>query len=145
MQAGATVLEQDVVSADKEVADALQLAAGAWLLRLRRLRTGGGRPIGVQTTLLPLERFPGLERIDFTNRSLYAVLGETWGVLPVQAIETFTVVGADEETAAILEINAGEPAFHVDRLTFDARGPFECASSTMRGDRYRIRLVLREP
>jgi GntR family transcriptional regulator len=144
--AGALVLEQTVVTAGDQDAEAsLNVASDARLFRLRRLRTGGGRPIGIQTTLLPLDRFDGIERMDFTDRSLYGVLRELWGVVPTEATETFTVGSLDEETAAALEVEAGAPAFHVDRLTFDARGPFEFVRSVMRGDRYRIRLALREP
>jgi GntR family transcriptional regulator len=145
MIAGATVLDRSVVTAgEQDVDDALQLDPEAPLLWLRRLRTGNGKPIGVQTTLLPLQRFAGIEDVDLRDRSLYAVLRETWGVVPTEAIETFTVVAADAETAKLLEVPEGTPAFHVDRLTFDAREPFEFARSVMRGDRYRVRLVLRE-
>jgi len=144
--AGALVLEQAVVTAaDEEVEGMLDVAGDARVFRLRRLRTGGGRPIGIQTTVLPLDRFAGIEQMDFTDRSLYGVLRETWGVVPTEATETFTVGSLDEETAATLEVEPGAPAFHVDRLTFDARGPFEFVRSVMRGDRYRIRLALREP
>jgi GntR family transcriptional regulator len=38
----------------------------------------------------------------------------------------------------------GAPAFNVERVTFDARAPFERTTSVMRGDQYRIRLVLRD-
>jgi GntR family transcriptional regulator, N-acetylglucosamine utilization regulator len=146
LEAGARVLERGIVTAgEREVADPLQTRPEAPLLLLRRLRTGGGLPIGIQTTLLPLERFPGLDGFEFANQSLYTVLRETYGVAPVEAIETFTVVGVNAGSAALLEVAPGSHAFHVDRLTFDARGPFEYASSVMRGDRYRVRLVLREP
>ena len=41
--------------------------------------------------------------------------------------------------AALLEVKAGSPAFVVQRITSDTRGPFEFTVSTMRGDRYEIR------
>jgi GntR family transcriptional regulator, N-acetylglucosamine utilization regulator len=146
LAAGSRVLEHRVVTAAQEL-DAVALSVGgdAPLLRLRRLRTGGGLPIGVQTSLLPLERFPGLDTFDFKDRSLYSALRETYGLLPVEAIETFTVVGVPAPDAEILEVEAGAHAFHVERLTLDARGPFEHVRSVMRADRYRVRLVIREP
>jgi GntR family transcriptional regulator len=146
LAAGSRVLERSVVTVGEEqVADALGVAADAPLLRLRRLRTGGGLPIGVQTSLLPLDRFPGLDTFDLEDRSLYGVLRETYGLMPLEAIETFTVVGVEAVDAEILEVAVGAHAFHVERLTLDGRGPFEHARSVMRADRYRVRLVLREP
>ena len=47
------------------------VSSGCAVARLRRLRTGGGLPIGVQTSLLPLDRFPGLDTLDLEDRSLY--------------------------------------------------------------------------
>lgn len=145
LAAGSKVLDRSVVTADDEgVTEPLRLGGQARLLRLRRLRTGGGRPIGVQVSLLPLDRFPGLDDVDLGDRSLYATLRELYGVVPVEAIETFTVVGVPRADAAILDVKVGAHAFYVERLTLDARGPFEYARSVMRGDRYRVRLHLRE-
>lgn len=146
LTAGSRVLERTVVSAGAAgVADALRVDPETELLRLRRLRTGGGRPIGVQTTLLTLSRFPGLDRLDIEDRSLYATLREVYGLVPVEAVETFTVAGVPSADAAIMDVRAGSHAFRVERLTLDAHGPFEHTTSVMRGDRYRVRLVLRDP
>jgi GntR family transcriptional regulator, N-acetylglucosamine utilization regulator len=144
--AGSRVLEQRVVTArDEPSGDALGLEPEAPLLLLRRLRTSRSRPIGVQTCLLPLERFPGVEAVDFNDTSLYGVLRQMYGLVPFEAVETFTVVGVEGEDAEILDVPVGSPGFHVERLTLDLRGPFEHVRSVMRGDRYRVRLFLREP
>ncbi|MFD1936308.1 MULTISPECIES: GntR family transcriptional regulator [Nonomuraea] len=141
---GARVLEQGVVPAvDCDLPKEMGLGPGDLLLRLRRLRTDTARPVGVQTALLPLERFPGLDRLDFTDRSLYETLREHYGLVPREAIETFTVGGVLDEDAPTLGVAPGAHAFYVERLTFDAHGPFEYVRSVMRGDRYQIRLALR--
>ncbi|GAA3471245.1 GntR family transcriptional regulator [Nonomuraea roseola] len=141
---GARVLEQSVLpAADCDLPKEMGLGPGDLLLRLRRLRTDTARPVGVQTALLPLERFPGLDRLDFTDRSLYQTLRETYGLVPREAIETFTVGGVLDEDAPTLGVAPGAHAFYVERLTFDAHGPFEYVRSVMRGDRYQIRLALR--
>ncbi|GGO07248.1 GntR family transcriptional regulator [Microbispora bryophytorum] len=142
--AGSRVLGQTVVTAGEEdLPPEMQLPADARMLRLRRLRTDGSRPVGVQTALLPLDRFPGLADIDFTDRSLYRTLNERYGLVPREAVETFTVGGVLDEDATTLGVAPGAHAFYVERLTFDAHGPFEHVRSVMRGDRYRVRLALR--
>ena len=45
--------------------------------------------------------------------------------------------------SSTVDIAAGSPAFIVERIAIDARGPFEFTLSTMRGDRYEIRSTLR--
>ena len=44
--------------------------------------------------------------------------------------------------AKLLKVAPLSPAFFVERVTSDAKGPFEHVSSVMRGDRYRIRLAI---
>lgn len=143
---GARVLEQAVTTAGEAgLPEEMRLADDAPVLRLRRLRTDGARPVGVQTAYLPLDRFPGLDATDFTDRSLYQTLREQYGLVPREAVETFTVGGVLDEDAATLGVSPGAHAFYVERLTFDPHGPFEYVRSVMRGDRYQVRLALRNP
>jgi GntR family transcriptional regulator len=142
--AGSRVLGVEVAPCDPATADALAVADGTPVVVIRRLRTGGGVPIGVQTSRLLAARFPGLDGAGLEGGSLYALLRERYNVTPVEAVETFTVGGVTEADAALLEVAPGAPAFTVERVTFDARAPFERTTSVMRGDQYRIRLVLRD-
>lgn len=141
--AGGRVLDTRVVEAGAEDAEALGCGPGEPLLRVRRLRTGDGKPIGLQTSLLPAKRFPGLEEIDLTDRSLYATLRSRYGAVPREAVETFTVGRMAAADARLLDVPAHTCAFLVERVTFDHRGAFERVHSVLRGDRYRIRLRLR--
>jgi GntR family transcriptional regulator len=144
VKAGSHVLSARVISAVLAGATSLQLDDGARVLQLRRLRTGNGKPMGIQTCLLPLDRFPDLDKIDFENRSLYATLEEMYGVVAVEAYETFTVGGAELDDAKTLGVEAASHVVQVERISFDSVGPFEQVKSVMRGDRYQIRLVLRK-
>ena len=144
--AGAVILGHEVTTAaDAGVTEQLQIDGAAPVLQLHRLRTGDGRPIGMQTSTLPLGRFPGLDLIDFTDRSLYGVLRESYGSVPIEAIETMSVIDLPRADAETLGARRGAAAFQIERITLDARGRFEHVHSIMRGDRYQIRVVLREP
>jgi GntR family transcriptional regulator len=146
IKAGGHVLSHEVTTAARAAAvERLRLPDDANVLSLRRVRTGNGAPIGLQTCVLPLDRFPGLENLDFEGRSLYATLEEIYGVVAVEAFETFTVGGAEAVDAETLQVPCGSYVFNVERLSFDSTGPFEYVRSVMRGDRYQIRLVLRRP
>jgi GntR family transcriptional regulator len=130
------------VPATEEMADALEIALGDAVIQLKRLRLGNGMPIGIQTSHLPEARVPGLYEEAARVQSLYAWLKERCDITPVKAKEVYRVGRVDEADAEVIQLAAGTPAFEVERIAFDAKGPFEYALSTMRADRYEIRSTL---
>ena len=74
LTAASRVLELRAVRADNAIASALEIREGAAVCKIRRLRSGGGRPIGIQTAYLPAKRVPGLIAIGELPPSLYATL-----------------------------------------------------------------------
>jgi len=145
MKPGARLLGIDRVHASEEVAAAMNRDPGTELFRLRRLRTADGQPIAVQTSLLVAEMFPGLDGKVSDNSSLYELLGSDYGVSPVEAMEVFRVAGIPRDLAPLLEVARGSHAFHVVRVSFAGPAAFEHTTSFIRGDRYEIRLPLRNP
>jgi GntR family transcriptional regulator len=141
--AGSRVLDAALVPATEEVAAALGIEDGAAVVRIRRLRFGGGVPIGIQTAHLAAERVPGFLDEGGVEGSLYERLRARYGITPLEAHEVYRVALAGEAEAALLEVPAGSPAFVIERTSVDARGPFEFTVSLMRGDRYEIRANLR--
>lgn len=142
LQAGAQVLGCEVRPAPAAVAELLAIDALAPVVVITRLRTGDGRPIGIQTARLPAQRFPGLERADLGDYSLYAYLEQHYGFRPGAAEETFDVKAIRRHEAELLEVRPGTCGFFVQRLTRDADGrPAEYVTAVMRGDRYRIRMT----
>jgi GntR family transcriptional regulator len=130
------------IGAGEEVADALGLAPGDPVVRLRRVRLGNGNPMGVQTAFLPVGRVPGFLPVTGEIASLYRLLRERYGIVPTEAEELYRVGTVAPEDAHDLGVAAHSPAFEVRRTTSDAEGPFEHVQSTMRADRYEIRSKL---
>lgn len=145
LRPGSRMLELDTVPAPAGVAERLALEPRAPVHRIRRLRTGDGRPIGLQTAHLPAERFVHLPEAMNEGASLYRVLQDRYGVVLGQARETFSVTQLAARDARTLGVEPGACAFHVERVAVDEHGPFEYTLSRMRGDRYRIQWVLRNP
>lgn len=139
---GTRLLAAQIIGASGATAEALEIAEGEDVVQLRRLRLGNGQPIGIQTTHLPASRVPGLFEAASDVTSLYRWLKDNAGIVPARAKEVYRVGAVATEDAIDLELPAGTPAFEVERITFDARSPFEFAVSTMRADRYEIRSTL---
>lgn len=142
LAASTQLIESNRIGATLEMADALEIAVGDPVVQLKRLRLGNGLPIGIQTSHLPEARVPGLFEEAAAVQSLYRWLDERCGIKPVKAKEVYRVGRVAEADADLIQLAANTPAFEVERIAYDTKGPFEYALSTMRADRYEIRSTL---
>ena len=140
---GSHVLDQAIVPAAAEVAEALEVDLGTPVARIRRLRLGNDIPMGTQTAHLLSSRVPGLlDQPLKASASLYQTLEARYGLKAIEAREVYRVALVGETDAALLRVPATSPAFVVERISRDAKGIFEFTVSLMRGDRYEIRSTL---
>jgi GntR family transcriptional regulator len=145
LQPGTTVLDLRKQPAVEIVAESLGIPPGTEVVALRRLRLAGTEPLVVETSHLPAARFPALETVDFTRVRLYDTLTNRYGCRPTRARETFEPVLLTDDEAALLDQQRGEPALRVERIAFDQDdSPIEFCRSTVRGDRYRYSVELRD-
>jgi len=142
MKPGSRIINIRSIPASPDIAAEMDLAGGAQLLRVRRLRTADDKPIGIQTALLVVSRFQGLKSLLTDGVSLYEVIKENFGVIPSGATEIFKVSGVSRGDSELLECEPGLHAFNVTRVAYDAHGIFEHTTSILRGDRYQIRIAL---
>jgi len=138
-QPGTRVIEQAVLAAealDDEIRAQLELEPNARVLRLVRLRMADGEPLLLETVHLPLERFLGLDQIDFSAVSLYQTLREHFNVEIIQLRETLEPVVLTPSDAHVLESEAGRPAMLTRITTYDQTAQvIECTFSLARADR----------
>ena len=98
-----------------------RLGGPGQVLRLRRLRLAGGRPLIVQTSYLPLPQAGGLDAADLAQRGLYTVLADH-GLAVTRAAETITPCVLGRREAGYLGRPAGRPALLSHRVSFTAAG-----------------------
>ena len=143
MASTSEVLASAVVAADEEIVARLDVPLGAPIVRLERLRSGDGRPIGLQVAHLPAALVPGLELADLTNSSLYDILEERYRIVIEEAEETYVAATVDPYVANRMGVQPGSPALVVERVGWHDGRPVEYTRSVMRGDRYRVNFRLR--
>ena len=132
------LLAAEVITPADEVS--ARLGDPAQVLRLRRLRLAGGRPLIMQTSYLPLPLADGLDPADLAQRGLYTVLAEHglaepgWraglaehglagpGLAVTRAAETISPCLLGTLEAGYLERPAGSPALLSHRVSFTADG-----------------------
>jgi len=141
MTPGASVIVQEVVSADETLGAALERPPGSPVVLIHRVRTADEEPMALEWSYLPSEDFPGLERARLRNGSLYALLRARYGVTLDLATQRVSAVALSAAEARLLGAAEGQPAFHFRRVTRRQSGRVvEYARSLYRGDRYEIEI-----
>jgi GntR family transcriptional regulator len=138
MVAGARVLSAVERPAGPVAAAALELAEGAPLYEVRRVRLGDGKPIALEHSLFPAAVFPGMLQCRLDG-SLYELLEAKYGRRPFRARERLEPVTAGVREAEALEVKEGAALMLVERTAYSDEGlPVEFARDLFRGDRTRL-------
>ena len=137
------VLAQAAIPAPAGIARLLDLATGAPVVHIERLRFVDGEPIVLVSSYLPEADCPGLDRVDFREQSLYAYLQAVYGLQIARGRRTIEAVAADERTAALLQVPEGAPLLQLDSVGYREDGtPLEYYRALHRGDRSQFEVEL---
>lgn len=132
------LLRQELITASPELASALHLSPGQVLIRLVRLRLASGEKMAIETSHLPSQRAPGLERLALTNVSLRDILQQRYGLHLAYAIDELEISVAGPYEADLLQIPEGAPVAVVHSVNYLADDtPLLVNHIIHRGDRFR--------
>jgi GntR family transcriptional regulator len=143
LSARSRVLLAEVRPVALDEAEELEIAAGAAVFVLDRVRFNDDAVFARQLSTIRADRVPGIEAVDFSARSLYATLEQRWNVSPTRADYAVEARPADVENAAYLGVEPGSPLLWATQKTFDQHGTvIEIGWSAYPWDRYRFRATL---
>ena len=126
-------LERELREVSPEESLALHLSPGAAVVRLRRLRFAGDKPLALETTVVPQSILPDPQLVKL---SLYDAL-EKLGCRPTRALQRLRAVALDADQARLLQLPEREPALSIERRAFLDDGRIvEFTASLYRGDAY---------
>ena len=104
------VLDLKIIKPDAIVSKNLQLEdSKEKVVYLERLRYANNNPVAIIKSYLPHKLVPDLELVNFTNKSLYRTLENSYRMQLHYANEIIVAVKADTRSADLLEINRGTP------------------------------------
>jgi len=133
------VLRFERITAPQHVADKLALTPGADVIVVDRLRTIDGEPRTLVVSYLPYAVVPRLLEKKLGNRSLYAVLRQTYGLDIASGSRTVEAVGASQRTATLLGIEIGAPILYLTSVSYLTDGrAIEYFEAQYPGDRSRF-------
>ncbi|HAF61501.1 MAG TPA: phosphonate metabolism transcriptional regulator PhnF [Anaerolineaceae bacterium] len=145
LEPGQIMLEFGLIPPPKKIKTRLEISdSNKKVLRIKRIRTGNGEPIGIQDSYLNLPDDKEISQQELEERgSIYAILQEKFGIFPAEADETLEVTLASEEEADQLAITVGSPLLLNERILYSQnRQAIEFVSILYRGDRYKYYMRL---
>jgi len=144
LKPGQVFLDFGMVDPPAKVMRQLELSENQQVLRIKRIRTGNGEPIGIQDSYLALESGQEITQDEVEIRgSIYGILQEKFGVYPAEADETLEVTLASTEEAQLLKIPEGSPLLLNERTLWSQnRKAVEFVKILYRGDRYKYTVRL---
>jgi GntR family transcriptional regulator len=146
MTPGSIVRAQALVEAGSFLAGSLEVAPGAPVAEIERLRTADGNPLALERVHLPVDRLPGIAEADFEHASLFELLRQRYAIELTGAEQRVVAVAIDAGDALLLGVQSGAAGLLFHTLARDRRGtPAFHATSLYRGDRYEIDLRQTRP
>lgn len=132
------LLRFERVQARGDIAQHLQLAVGAPVYRIERLRLSDEVPMVHECTHVPQAACPALYRYDLSREALYRILREDFGLQLVRAAEELEAAAAGRTIARLFKLAPSDPVLIIRRIVYGPGGtPVETTRSVYRADRYR--------
>ena len=123
-------------------ANRLKISKNDWVFKLERIRLANNYPISHQLSIMPEKLCPGLDRYDFSTKSLYDVIEQeynhslSWKKIFVRPI------AADTQLAEIFNISEQSPLLLTDTVTFLLAGiPIESNINIFLSERYEFTVL----
>lgn len=143
---GVHVATQILELGPEPASEANGVLGSSQVLRMQRLRSADDEPLALIETWLP-EEFGGLTAEELTDASLHATIRRRFGTRIVAGKRQVRAVGADTETADLLQVAVGAPVLLLEGTSTDETSrPVEVFRTWHRADRVVFDInVLREP
>jgi GntR family transcriptional regulator len=142
LQADASLLSMEVISARQKVARALNIAAGEAVIRVKTLRFANQIPITVHDAHIPHKLFGCLVDEKLGAQDLWALF-DRCGYRVKRAIQRIEARKASREIARLLGIKEGDPILYKERTVYASNGtPVEFTYCYNRGDIYSLTVAL---
>jgi len=136
---GTRVLSTDLIPAEEEIANQLDIPVGEQLVCLRRLRMADGEPMSIEESYLIHKYCPDILEHDYALEPLRRVLESEFGIRIASAKQVIQAIQAPPDLANLLEISPGAALLLITRVSFSqGKIPIEFLRIHYRADRYSL-------
>jgi GntR family transcriptional regulator len=127
------MLSFKVEKANDKIAGHLAISVDERIFRIVRLRSVDNTIYAVETSIIPFNICPALEKKRIVEKGLYNSM-RNLGANPQRIIEKFRADALRPQEALQMQLKAGQPIIHLERTTFDGPVIIEYCVSIVRGD-----------
>ncbi len=136
---GTQVISLDETLTDAALSRQMAVPVSSPAYKILRLRSINHEPVMIESYIIPVRRFPGLDHYDLESRSVYEVMETEYGVQITRAQQSFEPVVASSFEAELLKIRVGAALMLEKRISYDQDNrPVEYGKDRYRGDRFRF-------
>lgn len=114
-------LDKKLTEADAFLANKLKIKIGDPIYILTRLRCAEGKPYAIEITHIPLNRFPGINKIDFSINSLFGTMRDDYKIKATTAERLISVTFCDAFIAEHMQLTEKDPIFVLNSVAYDAQ------------------------
>lgn len=136
------VIDFQVTKPTKKIAKKLNLATAAEVYKFTRLRLADQKPMMLETTYLPADKFEGLTKEMLAEEAMYDIFTKKYNVSFKKAEETFQATSINSKEEKYLGVKKDSPAILLKRLTYENNHIIEYTVSVARGDKFKFHVVL---
>jgi GntR family transcriptional regulator len=137
MVPGTKVLHKEIIHADVDIAQKLQIESDTAVNLLIRLRLADGIPMAVERSCTPYQIFPDLLEMDGLEGSLYRLMEDHHRIMIESATRVVKAVLTQPEENNLLGLTVPQPALQIETIARDVnRCPIEFGTSLYRADRF---------
>lgn len=117
----------------------LEVMGNSRVVKIKRLRTTTGEPFMYSENHIPIDRYPGVEKLDFTHHGIYEILRKHYQLKVGSMQRYFQAVKAEGEVAKILKVTPDTPLILTEQVVYDTDGICtDYACIWLRSDKVRI-------
>jgi GntR family transcriptional regulator len=137
------VLEHELLESPAGIRTLLKLSEGQKVVRTSRLRSVNKELVMFTTTYVRSDLCPGLEKEDLTNRSLYQLLWDKYGLKISYGHRTLEAVAAGKYEADMLKVPRRSPLIYLESVSYlEDDTPIEYFEAWHRGDKCKFAIEL---
>ncbi len=138
------VLEFSIKAVEKDIASKMKLGEDEkQVYFFKRLRYADHILMAIESTYLPASLFPNLKKEDLEKKSLYDIMRDNYGIIPISADQYFKAVMLNKDECQYFGIGKSIASMELERLASNGQRTIEYTLCKARGDMFRFHLNLR--
>jgi len=135
------VTRQELIRPPEFIAEKLLNGPDEQAVYIQRVSYLANEPVCLLEAYYPIQYQSALLEAELDDQSIYNLLDQRFGLKPGRAETVISVIFADEDQSALMQIREGAPLLHIGSFTWTTEGDlFEYSSNAYRSDRFELEM-----